>query len=139
MFSFVLVSHFSCALFRYFALYLATVLSVFVCVFLYWVRPLVILLTLGTFDGCAILAPHQILRAKLKKIPYGVFWVCFFERSSESVGKKTKGTNTSTIITTLFFLVKLYSLSCQSFHLSLPLSTLKFLAKPPRGFCDTPH
>ena len=26
-------------------------LSVFVCVFLYWVRPLVMLLTLGTFDS----------------------------------------------------------------------------------------
>ena len=45
MFSFVLVSHPSCAVFRWFALYLAPVLIVFVCVFLYWVRPLVILLT----------------------------------------------------------------------------------------------
>ena len=61
MFSFVLVSHPSCAVFRYFTLDLAPVLSVFVCVFLYWVRPLVMLLTLGTFDGCAILAHHQIL------------------------------------------------------------------------------
>ena len=37
--------------FRCFALYLAPVLNVFVCVFLYWVRPLVMLLT---FAACAL-------------------------------------------------------------------------------------
>ena len=86
MFSFVLVS---CAVFRCFALYLALVLSVFVCVFLYWVHPLFILLTfavsvfrVGVHSiGYALLAPHQTLtsvpeREVKKKIPYGVFWVC---------------------------------------------------------------
>ena len=69
MFSFVLVSHPSCVVFRCFALYLAPVLSVFVCVFLYWVRPLVMLLTFAAFAfgvevysiGCALRAPHQTL------------------------------------------------------------------------------
>ena len=61
--------------FRCFALYLAPVLNVFVRVFLYWVRPLVMLLTftasafgVGVYSiGCALRAPHQTLRGKLKK------------------------------------------------------------------------
>jgi len=78
MFSFVLVSHPSCAIFRCFALYLVPVLSVFVCVFLCWVRPLVMILTFAAFafrvgvhsNGCARRAPHRpsrwSLRGKLK-------------------------------------------------------------------------
>jgi hypothetical protein len=45
MFSFVQLSHPLCAVFQYFAVYLAPTLSVFVSVLLYWVRPLVILFT----------------------------------------------------------------------------------------------
>jgi len=60
-----------------------------VCVFLYWVRPLVMILTfaasvfrVGVHSiGCALLAPHQTLtsvpeREVKKKFPCGVFWVC---------------------------------------------------------------
>ena len=60
----------------------------FVCVFLYWVRPLVMLLTfaasvfrVGVHSiGCALLAPHQTLTSvperKVKKISLRSFLVC---------------------------------------------------------------
>ena len=77
MFSFVLVSHPSCAVFRCFALYSAPVLSVLVCVFPYWVRPLVMLLTFtaSAFGCIPLCAPfrrltrpsRRSLRGKLKK------------------------------------------------------------------------
>ena len=92
-FSFVLVSHSSCAFFSCFKLYLAPVLSVFVCVFLYWVRPLVMILTfaasvfrVGVHSiGCALRAPHQTLTSvpekEVKKIfSYGVYCCAPFGR-----------------------------------------------------------
>ena len=85
-FSFVLVSHPSCAFFSCFKLYLAPVLSVFVFIFLYWVRPLVMILTfaasvfrVGVHSiGCALRVPHQTLTSvperEVKKIsPTGFF------------------------------------------------------------------
>ena len=93
MFSFVLVSHPLCAVFRCLALYLAPVLSVFVCVFLYWVHPLVMILTfvasvfrVGVHSiGCALRAPDQTLTSvperEVKRIfSYGVFSCAPFGR-----------------------------------------------------------
>ena len=65
MFSFVLVSHPSCTVFRYFALYLEPALSVFVCVFLYWVRPLVMLLT---FAASAFMVGVHLIGCVLRRL-----------------------------------------------------------------------
>jgi hypothetical protein len=91
MFSFVTVSHPSCAVFWCFALYLASVLSVFVYVFPYWVHPFVMLLTFAASAfrvgvhsiGYAFRAPQQTLtlfpeREVEKNFPTGFFGCVLF-------------------------------------------------------------
>ena len=106
MFSFVQVSHPSCAVFQCFVLYLVPVLSVFVSVFLYWVRPLVMLLTFAAsafmvelhLIGCALRLTRlsrRSLRRKFKKFSSTGFFGCApFGRLTKPSRRSFGGENT---------------------------------------------